>query len=327
MLEGGGPVLPVETSRIPRREVLSGARLACQVAIKRDLRIALPDEILGVREWSCTVRSNDNVATLIKELVLDLPAGEAMDYRAGAFVQVTAPPHEVRFADFDIAPKFRDVWDGLDLWRLRSAAAAPTNRAYSMASYPGEKGRIILNIRIALPPPGAPEGVPPGILSSYLFSLKPGDPVSVSGPYGHFFAGETEREMVFIGGGVGMAPMRSHILDQLLRLKSTRRITFWYGARSRRELFYVEQFDRLQAEHENFRWVVALSEPKPEDDWRGEVGFIHEVVRESYLADHPAPEDCEYYLCGPPVMLRAVMQMLDSLGVDEDSIFYDDFGG
>ena len=273
------------------------------------------------------MRSNKSVATLIKELVLELPAGEIMDFRAGAFVELHCPPYRASFADFDIDPKFRDVWDAQDLWRYQAGATKPEKRAYSMANYPDEKGVIILDVRVAIPPPGAPESAPPGIVSSYIFGLKPGDAVTVAGPYGHFFARETEAEMVFIGGGAGMAPMRSHILDQLKRRRSTRKITFWYGARSRRELFYVEDFDRLQAEHDNFRWVAALSEPRPEDDWEGPTGFIHEVVYEQYLKDHPEPEACEYYLCGPQIMIKAVLGMLDSLGVEPDSILFDDFGG
>jgi Na+-transporting NADH:ubiquinone oxidoreductase subunit F len=327
VLEGGGAVLPVEAARITRQDAAAGVRLACQVALREDLKVRVPDEVFGVREWHCTVRSNRSVATLIKELVLDLPAGEAMDFRAGAFVELRCPPYRASFADFDIDPRFRDVWDALDLWRYEAGSARPEKRAYSMANYPAEEGVIILDVRIAIPPPGAPEAAPPGIVSSYIFGLKPGDPVTVAGPYGHFFARNTDNEMVFIGGGAGMAPMRAHILDQLERRGSTRKMTFWYGARSRRELFYVEDFDRLQAEHDNFRWVVALSEPRPEDDWRGPAGFIHEVVYESYLKDHPAPEACEYYLCGPQIMIKAVMGMLDSLGVEPERILFDDFGG
>jgi Na+-transporting NADH:ubiquinone oxidoreductase subunit F len=327
ILEGGGAPLPTETARLTRAEAARGLRLACQVMVKGDLRVEVPAEAFGVRHWRCRVRSNRAVATLIKELVLELPAGEPMAFRAGAFVQVTCPAFRARFADFDIDPAFRDVWDRLDLWRLEAGTAVPVTRAYSMANHPGETGIVMLDVRIAIPPPGAPPAVPPGIVSSYLFSLKPGDEVAVSGPFGHFFARETDREMVFVGGGAGMAPMRAHIFDQLERAKTGRKITFWYGARSRRELFYAEDFDRLQAAHENFRWVVALSEPQPDDDWRGPSGFIHEVLYETYLKDHPAPEDCEYYLCGPTVMLKAVTTMLDGLGVEPESILFDDFGG
>jgi Na+-transporting NADH:ubiquinone oxidoreductase subunit F len=327
VLDGGGAPLPTETGRLTRGEVAQGLRLACQVMVKHDLRVEVPAEAFGVRHWRCRVRSNRAVASLIKELVLELPEGEPMEARAGAFVQVTCPPFRARFADFDIDPAFRDVWDRLDLWRLEVGTSVPVTRAYSMANHPGETGIVMLNVRIAIPPPGAPATVPPGIMSSYLYSLKAGDEVAVSGPFGHFFATETDREMVFVGGGAGMAPMRAHIFDQLERVKTKRKITFWYGARSRRELFYAEDFDRLQAAHDNFRWVVALSEPQPGDDWQGHTGFIHEVLYDAYLKDHPAPEDCEYYLCGPTLMIKAVATMLDGLGVEPESILFDDFGG
>ena len=326
VLEGGGGPLPVEMARMPRRELAAGGRLACQVVLREDMTIRVPEDILGVQQWRCTVRSNESVATFIKELVLAMPSGEALSFRAGAFIQVTCPPCKVAFADFNIAPEFRDAWDKLGLWRFEVISAEPQTRAYSMANYPDEKGVIILNVRIALPPPGAPESVPPGIVSSYLFNLKVGDELTISGPYGHFFAAESEKEMVFVGGGAGMAPMRAHILDQLKRIGSQRKITFWYGARSRRELFYTEEFDRLQEEHENFEWFVVLSEPLLEDRWKGHIGFIHQVLHDAYLKDHPGPEDCEYYVCGPPMMIQAVIEMLDSLGVGPESILYDDFG-
>ena len=326
VLAGGGGPLPVEMARMPRRELAAGGRLACQVVLREDMDIRVPEEVLGVQQWRCTVRSNESVATFIKELVLDLPSGEAMAFRAGAFIQVTCPPCRTAFTDFNIAPRFRDAWEELGLWRLEVVSAEPQTRAYSMANYPDEKGIVILNVRIALPPPGAPESVPPGIVSSYLFNLKPGDEVTASGPYGHFFAGESKKEIIFIGGGAGMAPMRAHILDQLKRVGSKRKITFWYGARSRRELFYTKQFDRLQKEHENFEWFVALSEPQPDDRWKGHTGYIHQVLHDAYLKDHPDLEDCEYYVCGPPMMIQAVLKMLDSLGVESESILYDDFG-
>jgi Na+-transporting NADH:ubiquinone oxidoreductase subunit F len=290
------------------------------------MTVRVPDAVFDVRQWECTVRSNANVATLIKELVLELPQGQTIDFRAGSYVQIACPPYQADFADFDPGSEFHDEWDRLNLRRCRAGTAISTTRAYSMANYPEEKDVISLVVRIAIPPPGAPETVPPGIVSSYLFSLKPGDKVAVSGPFGRFFAAETDNEMVFVGGGAGMAPMRSHILDQLKRLKTKRKITFWYGARSRRELFFDGDFDALQAAYQNFRWSVALSEPRPEDAWQGETGFIHDVLYESYLKDHPAPEDCEYYLCGPPMMVKAVRNMLDNLGVDADNIFFDDFG-
>lgn len=327
VLSGAGPPLPVETARLARRELAEGVRLACQVAIRDDLDVRVPEEIFGVRQLTCRVRSSRCVATLIKEIVLELPEGELLDFRAGAYVQVTSPPYRARFSDFAIDPEVRDEWDRLDLWRYEAGCDRSTTRAYSLANPPAESDRIVLDVRIATPPPGAPQGTPPGIVSSYLFSLRPGDEVAVSGAYGHFFASEGEREMVFVGGGAGMAPMRSLILDQLERLHSRRTITFWYGARSRRELFYAELFDALAAEHPNFRWCVALSEPRPEDAWGGETGFIHEVLYAKYLEGHPAPEDCEYYLCGPPLMIRAVRSLLDGLGVEPEAVHFDDFGG
>ncbi len=327
VLEGGGAALPVERAIFTRRDLRGGARLACQQVVKRAMALEVAEEILGVRKWTCGVRSNLNVGTFIKELILDLPEGEVMEFRAGAFVQVTCPPHQVEFARLDIDPEFRSEWEKFGLRRLRSRCTVSATRAYSMANYPGEKGRVILNIRIALPPPGSPETVPPGVVSSWLFSLRPGDEVTVSGPFGHFFAPESDSEMVMIGGGVGMAPMRSHILEQLKRLGSKRRISFWYGARSRQELFYVDLFDRLEKEHDNFRWHVALSEPKPSDHWEGSTGFIHQIALDAYLKDHSAPEECEYFVCGPPMMTRAVLGMLDGLGVEPESIHFDDFGG
>ncbi|WP_455235104.1 NADH:ubiquinone reductase (Na(+)-transporting) subunit F [Thiogranum longum] len=327
VLEGGGSILPTESSLINKREAAQGDRLACQVVVKQDLRIEVPREIFGVRKWQCHVRSNRSVSTFIKELVLELPEGEVLDFRAGGYVQLECPPHHIRYTDFDIPERFRDDWDRYNLWRYESEVGETVTRAYSMANYPEEQGIIVLNVRVATPPPGAPESVPPGIMSSYIFSLKPGDELTVSGPYGEFFAKDTDAEMVFIGGGAGMAPMRSHIFDQLKRLNTQRKISFWYGARSLRELFYQEDFDRLQAEHENFSWHVALSDPQPEDNWDGHVGFIHEVVLKHYLQDHSAPEDCEYYMCGPPMMTTAVKKMLHNLGVEPDNILLDDFGG
>ena len=326
VLSGGGSALPVEVDLLSRRDIADGIRLACQVTLRDDLEVRVPDEILGVRELVCRVRSNRNVATFIKELVLELPPGEELVFRAGAFIQLTCPPFHARFADFEVDAAFRDTWDQLGLWRYEASAARKTRRAYSLANHPGEKGIIMLNVRIATPPPGSAQTVPPGVVSSYVFQLQPGDQVTISGPFGHFFAADSDKEMVFVGGGAGMAPMRSHLFDQLERLHTKRKITFWYGARSLRELFYAEDFERLQNENENFRWVVALSEPAPEDDWQGAVGFIHEVLREQYLKDHPAPESCEYYLCGPPMMMRATRVMLEELGVEADNIRYDDFG-
>ncbi len=326
VLQGGGEILPTERSHITKREAAEGQRLSCQVTVKHDMKIEVPEHVFGVKKWECTVRSNHNVATFIKELVLDLPEGESINYRAGGYIQIECPPHVSRYADMDIEEEFRDDWDKYNLWRYVSEVKEPALRAYSMASYPEEK-EIMLNVRIATPPPGAPDDVPPGVMSSYIFNLKPGDKCIISGPYGEFFAKDTDNEMVFIGGGAGMAPMRSHIFDQLRRLKSKRKMTFWYGARSKREMFYVEDFDMLAKENDNFEWHCALSDPLPEDNWDGYVGFIHEVIYENYLKDHPAPEDCEFYMCGPPMMNAAVIKMLHDLGVEDDHIMLDDFGG
>ncbi len=326
VLSGGGDILPTELSHISKREAAHGERLACQVSVKQNMDIEVEDSVFGVKKWLCTVKSNNNVATFIKELVLELPEGEHIDYRAGGYIQIECPPHVSRYADFDVAEEYREDWDKFNLWRYVSEVKEPTLRAYSMASYPEEK-EIMLNVRIATPPPRAPEGTPPGIMSSFIFNLKPGDQVYVSGPYGEFFAKETDNEMVFVGGGAGMAPMRSHIFDQLRRLKSKRKMTFWYGARSKREMFYVEDFDMLARENDNFEWHVALSEPLPEDNWTGYTGFIHNVLFAEFISKHPNPEDCEYYLCGPPIMNTSVIKMLIDNGVDPENIYLDDFGG
>lgn len=327
IFEGGGSILPTEESHITKREAANGDRLACQVAVKQNMKIQVPEEVFGVKKWPCTVRSNHNVATFIKELVLELPEGENVNFRAGGYIQIECPPHHIKYRDFDIEPEYRDDWDRFDLWRYESIVKEEVVRAYSMANYPLEKGIIMLNVRIASPPPGAANDIPAGKMSSYIYSLKPGDKVTIAGPFGEFFAKDTQNEMVFIGGGAGMAPMRSHIFDQLSRLNTKRKMSFWYGARSLREMFYVEDFDKLQAEHDNFEWHVALSDPLPEDNWQGYTGFIHNVLYKNYLKNHPAPEDCEYYMCGPPMMNAAVINMLEDLGVERDHIFLDDFGG
>ena len=326
VLSGGGDVLPTEMNHLSKREAKAGERLACQVTVRQDMAIELPEEIFGIKKWRCTVLSNDNVATFIKELKLAIPQGEAVPFRAGGYIQIEAEPHHVKFADFDVPPMYRGDWDRFKLFELESIAKEPISRAYSMANYPDEKGLIMLNVRIATPPFNN-MSAPPGQMSSYIWSLKPGDKVTISGPFGEFFAKQTQAEMVFIGGGAGMAPMRSHIFDQLKRLASTRKISFWYGARSVREMFYVEDFDRLAAECPNFTWHVALSDPQPEDNWQGYTGFIHNVLYEHYLRDHEAPEECEFYMCGPPVMNAAVIKMLKDLGVEDDNILLDDFGG
>ncbi len=326
VLSGGGDVLPTEMNHLSKREAKAGERLACQVTVRQDMAIELPEEIFGIKKWECTVLSNDNVATFIKELKLAIPEGEAVPFRAGGYIQIEAEPHHVKFADFDVPPMYRGDWDRFKLFELESIVKEPISRAYSMANYPDEKGLIMLNVRIATPPFNN-MSAPPGQMSSYIWSLKPGDKVTISGPFGEFFAKQTQAEMVFIGGGAGMAPMRSHIFDQLKRLASTRKISFWYGARSVREMFYVEDFDRLAAECPNFTWHVALSDPQPEDNWQGYTGFIHNVLYEHYLRDHEAPEECEFYMCGPPVMNAAVIKMLKDLGVEDDNILLDDFGG
>ena len=323
---GGGAILPTELSHISRGAARAGVRLSCQVKVKQDLAIELPSEVFSVKQWRCTVRSNHNVATFIKELVLELPQGESVPFRAGGYIQIEAPPGTVGYADFDIDEQYRADWDKFNLWRYVSTLGEPVTRAYSMANYPEEGGVIMLNVRVASPPPRAPEGTPPGKMSSYIFSLTRGDEVTISGPFGEFFARETGNEMMFIGGGAGMAPMRSHIFDQFARLHTSRKVSFWYGARSLREAFYVDDFDTIAQEHDNFDWHLALSEPLPEDDWTGDMGFIHQVVLDKYLATHPSPEDIEYYLCGPPMMLKACMDMLDALGVERENILFDDFG-
>ncbi|EGR2794699.1 NADH:ubiquinone reductase (Na(+)-transporting) subunit F [Vibrio navarrensis] len=323
---GGGDILPTELDHITKGEAREGERLACQVAVKNDLDLELPEEIFGVKKWECTVISNDNKATFIKELKLQIPDGESVPFRAGGYIQIEAPAHHIKYSDFDVPEKFRGDWDKFNLFRYESKVDEPIIRAYSMANYPEEFGIIMLNVRIATPPPNNPN-VPPGQMSSYIWSLKAGDKCTISGPFGEFFAKDTDAEMVFIGGGAGMAPMRSHIFDQLKRLQSKRKMSFWYGARSKREMFYVEDFDGLAAENENFVWHCALSDPQPEDNWDGYTGFIHNVLYENYLRDHDAPEDCEYYMCGPPMMNAAVIGMLKDLGVEDENILLDDFGG
>jgi Na+-transporting NADH:ubiquinone oxidoreductase subunit F len=322
---GGGSLLTTEENWISRGEARAGCRLSCQVKVKNNLSIEIPPEIFSVKKWACKVRSNENVATFIKELVLELPEGESVPFRAGGYIQIECPPHHVKYQDFDVQPEYRPDWDKFNIWQYESKVDEPVTRAYSMANYPEEFGIIMLNVRVATPPPRT-QGLPPGVMSSYIFSLKPGDEVTISGPFGEFFARETKREMCFIGGGAGMAPMRSHIFDQFRRLHTDRKVTFWYGARSLREMFYVEDFDAIQAENPNFSWHVALSEPLPEDNWTGYTGFIHKVLLDNYLINHHAPEDVEYYLCGPPMMLSACINMLHELGVEDEMIAFDDFG-
>ncbi len=324
VLDGGGDILPTETDHINRAEAKENYRLACQVKIKQDLKIQIPDEIFNIKKWECTVRSNDNVATFIKELVLELPEGEILDFKAGGYIQIDIPNYELDYKEFDIAEEYRGDWDKYNMWRYHARNEDEIFRAYSMANHPAEGNIVMLNVRIASPPPNLPD-VPPGIASSFIFNLKPGDKVFVSGPYGEFFAKETDKEMMYIGGGAGMAPMRSHIFDLFHTQKTTRPVTFWYGARSLREMFYDDDFKSIAAEFPNFNYNVALSEPMPEDNWTGPTGFIHQVVYDNYLSKHEDPTEIEYYMCGPPMMISAVDKMLYDQGVDKDMIDYDEF--
>lgn len=327
VLEGGGEILPTELGHMSRREVRDHWRLACQTPVKQNMKLQINPEIFSVQKWECTVKSNRNVATFIKELVLELPQGEHVDYRAGGYIQIECDPHTVAYKDFDIDPEYHGDWDKYNLWQYVSTCTEHVTRAYSMASYPAEKGIVMLNVRIASPPPRMPN-VPPGLMSSYIFSLKPGDKVTISGPYGEFFVNEkSNAEMIYVGGGAGMAPLRSQIFDELLTKNCQRKISYWYGARSLREVFYADEFDRLAEKFPNFSWHLALSDPLPEDNWKGPTGFIHQCLYDLYLKDHPAPEDCEYYMCGPPMMTGAVVKLLDSLGVERENIYFDDFGG
>lgn len=327
VLAGGGDILETEMSHITKKEARQGCRLSCQVAVKQDMKIHVPEEVFGVRKWTCKVKSNHNVATFIKELVLELPPGEDVPFRAGGFIQIERPPGlNIDFKNFDVEAEYRDEWDKYNLWQYKSSCNEETVRAYSMANYPEEKGIIMLNVRIATPPPNAPNA-PPGLMSSYIFDLKPGDECVISGPFGEFFARDTDKEMIFVGGGAGMAPMRSHIFDLFRRIKTKRKVSFWYGARSKREMFYTDHFDAIAKQNDNFTWTCALSDALPEDNWKGDTGFIHNVLYENYLKNHPNPEDCEYYICGPPMMNVSVINMLIDLGVEREDIMLDDFGG
>ena len=324
--DGGGSMLPTEEAHFTRREANEGWRLSCQAPVKQDMKVEVPEEVFGVKRWECTVESNPNVATFIKELTLRLPEGENVDFKAGGYVQLECPPHVVKYSDFDVEEEYRGDWERFGLYQYTSEVKEPLIRAYSMANYPEEQGVVKFNIRIASPPPGSSD-IPPGKMSSYVFNLKTGDKISVYGPFGEFFAKETKAEMVFIGGGAGMAPMRSHIFDQLKRINSDRKISFWYGARSLKECFYDDEYDQLAADNDNFDWHLALSDPQPEDNWDGLTGFIHNVLYEQYLKDHEAPEDCEFYMCGSPMMNMAVVKMLEDMGVEPENIMLDDFGG
>ena len=326
IFEGGGEILATEKGHINKKEEREGCRLSCQVAIKNDMKIEVPHEAFETKKWECTVRSNDNVATFIKELVLELPEGEDVGFKAGGYIQIECPPHIVDYKDFDIDKEDHPDWDKFDVWRYTSKVDETVVRAYSMANYPGEKGIIMLNVRVASPPPRQPD-VPPGKMSSYIFNLKPGDKVTISGPYGEFFIKETQSEMLYVGGGAGMAPLRSHIFELFKNLKTGRKVTYWYGGRSLRELFYIDEFRAIEKEFPNFTFNIALSEPAEEDNWDGYVGFIHQVVIDNYLKDHPAPEEIEYYYCGPPMMNICVQKMCEDFGVEPENISFDDFGG
>ena len=331
VLEGGGDILPTETSHFSYKQQKEHWRLGCQVKVKENMKIHVPEAVLGVKKWECTVVSNHNVATFIKQFVVKLPEGENLNFRSGGYIQIDVPKYDaIKYADFDVDEQFREDWDKNKMWDLVAKNPEPTFRAYSMANHPAEGNIIMLNIRIATPPFDRKTGkfvkLNPGICSSYIYSLKPGDKITISGPYGEFFVKDTPNEKMFIGGGAGMAPMRSHIFD-LFKTKHTKvPVTFWYGARSRREIFYEEDFEQIARENDNFRFEIALSEPKPEDNWTGYTGFIHQVIYDNYLKNHEAPEDIEYYICGPGPMTAAVEKMLDSLGVPKENIMYDNFG-
>lgn len=330
VIEGGGSILPTEKGFFTRKEQMNNWRLGCQVKVREDMKINVAPEIFGIKKWECEVVSNHNVASFIKEFVVKLPEGETLDFRSGGYIQIDVPKIQVDFKDMDIEKEYHDEWDKFNMWDLKMKNPEEVTRAYSMANHPAEGNIVMLNIRIATPPWDRKKGgfmnVNPGICSSYIFSLKPGDKVTVSGPYGEFFIKDTEREMMFIGGGAGMAPMRSHIFDLFDTKKTKRKATFWYGGRSKRELFYQDHFEKIEGDNPNFKFNVALSEPLEEDNWDGYTGFIHQVIYDNYLKNHPEPEDIEYYLCGPPMMNDAILKMLDELGVPEEMIMFDDFG-
>lgn len=330
VLEGGGDILPTEVGYFTRAEAADNWRLACQVKVRQDMKIKVPEEVFGIKKWECDVVSNDNVATFIKEFVVRLPEGEHLDFEPGGYIQIDVPVTTVDFKDIEVEDKFREDWDNFNMWDLKMINDEPIFRAYSMANHPAEGNIVKLNIRIATPPWDRAKNrfmdVNPGICSSYVFSRKPGDQVTVSGPYGEFFIKPTKKEMVYIGGGAGMAPLRSHIFHLFHTEKTDRKVSYWYGGRSLRELFYTDEFRDIEKDFPNFTYNIALSEPLPEDNWDGMTGFIHTAVFENYLKDHPEPEEIEYYLCGPPLMLDAVQNMLSDLGVPEENIAFDDFG-
>ncbi len=327
VLSGGGDILPTEVSHFSRSEIKDNYRLACQVKVKGDMEVKIPDEIFNIKKWECTVKSNYNVATFIKELVLELPEGESLDFESGGYIQIDIPEYELKFSEFEVETEYREDWDKFKMWDLKAQNNNPEEfRAYSMANHPAEGNIVMLNVRIAHPPPNKWDA-PPGIASSYIFNLKPGDKVVISGPYGDFFIKDTDREMVYIGGGAGMAPLRSHLFHLFHTLKTGRKVSYWYGARSKREMFYDNHFKKIAEKFPNFSYNVALSDPTPEDNWDGYKGFIHQIVLDNYLSKHDDPTEIEYYMCGPPMMNSAVSKMLDDLGVDNEMIDFDDFGG
>jgi Na+-transporting NADH:ubiquinone oxidoreductase subunit F len=324
--EGGGSILPTEKGQINNRDAKLGTRLSCQVPVKRDMKIEVPPDMLEAKKWQCKVISNNNVATFIKELVIGIPDGEAVDFKAGGYIQIEVPPHTIDYQNFEIDDRFLSDWTKFKMFQYKSHVHTPVTRAYSMANYPGEKGIIKLNVRIASPPPGQ-AAIPPGQVSSYIFNLQPGDDVTITGPFGDFFMDDSDSEVILVGGGAGMAPLRSHVFDLFKDKNTKRKVSFWYGGRSLKECFYIDEFEEIAKNHENFSFHLALSDPQPEDNWDGNTGFIHLVLLDQYLKDHPAPEDINYYLCGPPMMNQAVFEMLDNLGVEDENINFDDFGG
>jgi len=326
VLEGGGEILSTEVSHFTRSEIKDNYRLACQVKVKGNMKVKIPDEIFSIQKWDCTVRSNDNVATFIKELVLELPDGEILNFQSGGYIQIDIPNYELKYSEFNIEKEYHEDWDKFKMWDLIAKNDNPNEfRAYSMANHPAEGNIVMLNVRIAHPPPQKWDA-PPGIASSYIFNLKPGDKVTISGPYGEFFIKDTKREMVYIGGGAGMAPLRSHLFHLFHTLKTGRKVSYWYGARSKREMFYDDHFKNIQKKFPNFNYHVALSDPMPEDNWDGYTGFIHQVVHDNYLSKHEDPTEIEFYMCGPPMMNKAVTGMLHDLGVEDEMIDFDDFG-
>ena len=327
VVDGGGDILATEKTHISRKDAQDNWRLACQVKVRNDLDIKVKDEVLSIKKWECTVKSNDNVATFIKELIVELPEGENLNFQSGGYIQIDIPKYEVDFKNFDIDKEYHEDWDKYKIWDFKLKNDQEIFRAYSMANHPAEGNIVMLNVRIATPPPPLWNEVPPGIASSYIFDLKPGDKVTISGPYGDFFIKDTDREMVYVGGGAGMAPLRSHIFHLFHTLKTGRKVSYWYGARSKREMFYDDHFKKIQEKFPNFEYHVALSDPMPEDNWKGFTGFIHQVVHDNYLKDHEDPTEIEYYMCGPPMMNTAVTNMLLDLGVEQDMIDFDDFGG